>query len=231
MGGAPAPVKPALTRRSAPWQCPAVSELFVYGLIALLVILDPPGTAAIFLAITPRDTGPQRRRRAVKATLIAAIVLVGFAVGGEVLLRAMGIGLPAFQVAGGILLFLLAADMVMLRQSGLRTTEREQAEAEAAVHDISVFPLAIPLIAGPGAMTTVVLLRGRAGDDSAALLAVLAALALALAATLAAMFAAVPLVRLLGRTGSDVVSRVFGVVLAALAAQIALDGVRGFLAA
>ncbi|MFQ3621978.1 MAG: MarC family protein [Acetobacteraceae bacterium] len=208
-----------------------MSELFVYGLIALLVILDPPGTAAIFLAITPRDTGPQRRRRAVKATLIAAIVLVGFAVGGEVLLRAMGIGLPAFQVAGGILLFLLAADMVMLRQSGLRTTEREQAEAEAAVHDISVFPLAIPLIAGPGAMTTVVLLRGRAGDDSAALLAVLAALALALAATLAAMFAAVPLVRLLGRTGSDVVSRVFGVVLAALAAQIALDGVRGFLAA
>ncbi len=208
-----------------------MSELFVYGLIALLVILDPPGTAAIFLAITPRDTPAERRRRAVKATLIAAIVLVGFAVGGEFLLRAMGIGLPAFQVAGGILLFLLAADMVMLRQSGLRTTEREQAEAEAALHDISVFPLAIPLIAGPGAMTTVVLLRGRAGDDAAALLAVLAALALALSVTLTAMLAAVPLGRLLRRTGSDVVSRVFGVVLAALAVQIALDGLRGFLAA
>ncbi|WP_114376720.1 MarC family protein [Elioraea thermophila] len=206
-------------------------ELFLYAFVALLVILDPPGTAAIFLAMTPRDTAEERRAQAMKACLIAGVVLVFFAIGGEFLLRALGIGLPAFQVAGGVLLFLLAADMVMVRHSGLRTTEREQAEAEAADHDISVFPLAIPLIAGPGAMTTMVLLRGRAGDDPVLLAIVFAALVLALLATLAAMLAAVPLMRLLGRTGADVISRVLGVVLAALAAQIALDGLRAFLLA
>ncbi|MCS6854645.1 MAG: MarC family protein [Elioraea sp.] len=206
-------------------------DLFLYAFVALLVILDPPGTAAIFLAITPRDTAEERRAQAIKASGIAGVVLVFFGVGGEFLLRALGIGLPAFQVAGGVLLFLLAADMVMVRHSGLRTTERERAEAEAADHDISVFPLAIPLLAGPGAMTTMVLLRGRAGDDALMLAAVFSALVLALAATLAAMLAAVPLMRLLGRTGADVISRVLGVVLAALAAQIALDGVRAFLLA
>ncbi|TQF82223.1 MarC family protein [Elioraea sp. Yellowstone] len=205
-------------------------DLFLYAFVAFLVILDPPGTAAIFLGITPHDTPAERRAQALKATAIAGGVLVAFAVAGEFLLRALGIGLPAFQVAGGLLLFLLAADMVMVRQSGLRATEREQAEAQASDHDISVFPLAIPLIAGPGAMTTVVLLRGRVGDDPEALGAVVAALALALAVTLAAMLAASPLMRLLGRTGADVLSRVLGVVLAALAAQIVLDGVRAFFA-
>lgn len=204
-------------------------DLFLYAFVALLVIFDPPGTAAIFLGITPHDTPAERHAQALKASAIAGVVLVVFAVAGEFLLRAMGIGLPAFQVAGGILLFLLAADMVMVRHSGLRATEREQAEAEASDNDISVFPLAIPLIAGPGAMTSVVLLRGRAGDDPAALAAVLTALAAALAITLAAMLAASPLMRLLGRTGADVIGRVLGVVLAALAAQIALDGVRSFL--
>ncbi|WP_337875470.1 MarC family protein [Elioraea sp.] len=206
-------------------------DLFLYAFVAFLVILDPPGTAAIFLGITPHDTPVERRTQALKATAIAGGVLVAFAVAGEFLLRALGISLPAFQVAGGLLLFLLAADMVMVRQSGLRATEREQAEAQASDHDISVFPLAIPLIAGPGAMTTVVLLRGRVGDDPEALGVVVAALALALAVTLAAMLAASPLMRLLGRTGADVLSRVLGVVLAALAAQIVLDGVRGFFAA
>jgi multiple antibiotic resistance protein len=207
-----------------------VLELFIHAFVAFVVILDPSGTAAIFLGITPRDTPARRRAQALKATWIAALVLVVFGVAGEFLLRAMGIGLPAFQVAGGILLFLLAADMVMARHSGLRATARERAEAEASDHDISVFPLAIPLIAGPGAMTTVVLLRGRAGDDTEALAAVFGALALALAVTLAAMLAALPLMRVLGQTGADVLSRVLGVVLAAFAAQIALDGVRGFFA-
>ena len=203
-------------------------ELFIHAFVAFVVILDPSGTAAIFLGITPRDTPARRRAQALKATWIAALVLVVFGIAGEFLLRAMGIGLPAFQVAGGILLFLLAADMVMARHSGLRATARER--AEASDHDISVFPLAIPLIAGPGAMTTVVLLRGRAGDHPEALAAVFGALALALAVTLAAMLAASPLMRVLGQTGADVLSRVLGVVLAAFAAQIALDGVRGFFA-
>ena len=206
-------------------------ETFLYALVALLVIFDPPGTAAIFIAITPRDTDTDRREQAVKAVAISFVVLAGFALGGEWLMRAMGVTLPAFQVAGGILLFLLATDMVMVRDSGLRrTTQRETAEAEAQESDITVFPLAIPLIAGPGAMTTMVLLRGRAGDEPGQLAAVGAALAMALLVTLASLLAAKHLVKLLGETGTNVIGRVLGVVVAALAAQIALDGVRAILA-
>jgi multiple antibiotic resistance protein len=206
-------------------------ESFLYALVALLVIFDPPGTAAIFIAITPRDTDTERRTQAVRAVAISFGVLAGFAVGGEWLMRAMGVTLPAFQVAGGILLFLLATDMVMVRDSGLRrTTERETAEAEAQESDITVFPLAIPLIAGPGAMTTMVLLRGRAGDDAGQLAALAAALAVALVVTLISLLAAKQLVRLLGETGTNVIGRVLGVVVAALAAQITLDGVRAVLA-
>ncbi|WP_239451643.1 MarC family protein [Elioraea rosea] len=206
-------------------------DAFLYALVALLVIFDPPGTAAIFIAITPRDTDTERRDQAVRAAAISFGVLAGFAIAGEWLMRAMGVTLPAFQVAGGILLFLLATDMVMVRDSGLRrTTERETREAEAQESDITVFPLAIPLIAGPGAMTTMVLLRGRAGDDPALLAALAAALAVALGITLASLLAAKTLVRLLGETGTNVIGRVLGVVVAALAAQITLDGVRAILA-
>jgi multiple antibiotic resistance protein len=206
-------------------------DAFLYALVALLVIFDPPGTAAIFIAITPRDTDAERRDQAVRAVAISFGVLAGFAVGGEWLLRAMGVTLPAFQVAGGILLFLLATDMVMVRDSGLRrTTERETAEAEAQESDITVFPLAIPLIAGPGAMTTMVLLRGRAGEDLGQLAALAGALAVALLVTLLSLLAAKRLVRVLGETGTNVIGRVLGVVVAALAAQITLDGVRAILA-
>lgn len=205
-------------------------ETFLYAFVALLVIFDPPGTAAIFIAITPRDTDRERRDQAVRAVGISFAVLTGFALGGEWLMRAMGVTLPAFQVAGGILLFLLATDMVMVRDSGLRrTTERETAEAERET-DIAVFPLAIPLIAGPGAMTTMVLLRGRAGDDPWLLAALGAALAVALIVTLVSLLAAKRLMRLLGETGTNVIGRVLGLVVAALAAQITLDGVRAILA-
>jgi len=205
-------------------------ETFLYAFVALLVIFDPPGTAAIFLAITPRDRDTERRDQALKAVGISFVVLAGFALGGEWLMRAMGVTLPAFQVAGGILLFLLATDMVMVRDSGLRrTTERETAEAERET-DIAVFPLAIPLIAGPGAMTTMVLLRGRAGDDPWLLAALGAALAVALLVTLVSLLAAKRLMRLLGETGTNVIGRVLGLVVAALAAQITLDGVRAILA-
>lgn len=207
-------------------------DAFLYALVALLVIFDPPGTAAIFLAITPRDSDAERRDQAVKAVGISFGVLAGFALGGEWLLRAMGVTLPAFQVAGGILLFLLATDMVMVRDSGLRrTTERETAEAKRQASDVTVFPLAIPLIAGPGAMTTMVLLRGRAGEDLLGLAALGAAPAVALAVTLASLLAAKRLMRLLGETGTNVIGRVLGVVVAALAAQITLDGVKAILAA
>jgi multiple antibiotic resistance protein len=193
--------------------------------VALLVILDPVGTAAIFAAMTPQDTPAERREQALRACGIALAVLLVFAVGGGWLLRQMGIGLPAMKVAGGLLLFLLAVDMVM-GQTFLRATPAEQEAAAATREDISVFPLAIPLIAGPGAMTQMVLLREQAGGDAARVLVSVLALAAALAVTLACLLAAPRIVRALGRTGGHVVGRVLGVVLAALAAQIALEGVR-----
>lgn len=197
---------------------------FLYALVALLVIFDPAGTAVLFAAITPRDAGRDKARQAKRACCIAFVVLSVFGVGGERLLHALGIGLPAMRVAGGILLFLTAADMVTARGE-LRATRAEQ-QAASRTEDISVFPLAIPLIAGPGAMTTMVLLQSAGQGGALAIAAIEAALVAALAVTLGALLAAGWISRLLGRTGSHVIGRVLGVLLAALAAQIALDGIR-----
>ena len=205
-------------------------ESAAYALVALLVIFDPPGTAVIFAGMTPGDTPAERREQAVRACWIAFLVLLAFALAGGWLLRAMGIGLPAMKVAGGLLLFLLAADMVMGRTM-LRATPEEQEAAAETAEDISVFPLAIPLLAGPGAMTTMVLLHEQAGGSPAVVALQVGALAAALLVTLGAMLSAGAVGRLLGRTGGHVIGRVLGVVLAALAAQIALDGVRETLAA
>jgi len=203
-------------------------DLALTAFVALLVIFDPPGTAALFVAITPRDTAAERRQQAIRATLVAFGVLVGFAIGGGWLMAQLGISQPALRIAGGMLLFLLAADMVMVRESGLRaTTAREREEAEETENDISVFPLAIPLIAGPGAMTTMVVMQARAGWDPWLGLALFLALAAALLLTLVALLFAGSLAKLLGQIGANVVSRVLGVVLAALAAQMVLDGIAG----
>lgn len=203
-------------------------ETFLYALVALLVIFDPAGTAALFAAITPQDTQAERGEQARRACLIAFVVLAVFGLAGEGLLRTLGIGLPAMQVAGGILLFLTAADMVTARNA-LRATPQEQEAATRTNEDISVFPLAIPLLAGPGAMTTMVLLRSSAAGDWRRVAAVEAALAVALGLTLLALLLAGQVKRLLGETGSHVIGRVLGVLLAALAAQIVMDGVRAVL--
>ena len=208
---------------SASWRAVApMLETFGFTLVALLVIVDPVGTAVIFASMTADTPAAERRRQAIRATVIAGIVLVAFSVLGGLLLRALGIGLPAMKVAGGLLLFLLAADMVM-GQTFLRATPEEQ-QAGAEQHDISVFPLAIPLLAGPGGMTSMVLMReqARGWDYAAVLLALVAVLAL----TLVCLLGAATVSRLLGKTGGHVIGRVLGVLLAALAAQIALDGLR-----
>ncbi|WP_237212964.1 MarC family protein [Falsiroseomonas oryziterrae] len=199
-------------------------ESFGFALVALLVIVDPVGTAVIFAAMTTTNTEAEKRRQAIRATVIAALVLLVFAVLGGWLLRALGIGLPAMKVAGGLLLFLLAADMVM-GQTFLRATPEEQ-RAGAEEHDVSVFPLAIPLLAGPGGMTSMVLMTQEAQGDTARLVGVFAALVLVLILTLVCLLAAGRVARLLGKTGGHVIGRVLGVLLAGLAAQIALEGVR-----
>ncbi len=161
---------------------------------------------------------------AVKGTVLAAAILVIFVFVGKPLLRVLGIGLPAFQIAGGALLFLLAIDMVFARQSGLRsTTEREQQEAEHR-KDISVFPLAIPLIAGPGAITTVLLMSGSSGQTLMGSIARLLVLLAVLLLALGSLLLTARIMRFMGETGANTFTRTSGVILAALAVQFIIDG-------
>ena len=198
----------------------AIFETF----IILFVVVDPIGLAPMFAALTHGDSEAYKRRMALKGTALAALVLFVFMLAGSGLLKALGISLPAFRIAGGILLFLLAIDMVFARHSGLRsTTASEQQEAEQK-KDIAVFPLAIPLIAGPGAITTLLLMTGP-GQDSIARLALVSAVLLGvLLLTLMSLLFAGRLMAWLGETGANVVTRVLGIVLAALAMQFVLDG-------
>jgi MarC family membrane protein len=198
--------------------------------VTFLVIIDPVGTLPLFVALTHRRPQKQRRRIAMRSIAIAAITLVVVALAGSVVLRTLGIGLPAFRIAGGLLLLLLSVDMVLARQSGLRsTTEAETEEVEDST-DVAIFPLAVPLLAGPGAMTSIILLVGRTDGDLALQTVVIAMALLVLALCLIAFLFAVPLMDRLGVRGINVVGRVFGVVLAALAVQYILDGLTDVLA-
>jgi multiple antibiotic resistance protein len=198
---------------------------FFYALVSLLVIVDPPGTAAVFAAMTPNDTAAERASQARRACIIAFVVLAVFGLAGESLLSSLGIGLPAMRVAGGILLFVTAADMVR-GSHAQRSTDEEREAAIRTDDDIAVFPLAIPLIAGPGAMTSMVVLHSHAGGDWWRIAAIEAAVAAVIILQFVLLLAARWMARLLGDTGSSVVGRVLGVLLAALAVQIALDGLK-----
>ncbi len=199
-------------------------DLFLDTLIIMFVVIDPLGIAPVFAALTHGDSLADKRRTAIRGTLIAGGILLVFVLAGDALLRVLGIGMPAFQISGGVLLFLLAVDMVFARHSGLRsTTEREQNEAKTK-KDISVFPLAIPLIAGPGALTTVLLKVGEQGDDLRVIGTMLLVLFIVLLTTLISLFFSARIMNIIGETGANVVSRVFGVILAALAIQYVLDG-------
>jgi len=193
--------------------------------VTLLVTVDPVGTAVMFLGLTSHASPQQRDRMAWRGTLLATAIILGFAIAGQWLLSVLGISLAAFRIAGGLLLFLLATDMVLALHSGIRTaTEPEQEEA-ARRRDVAVFPLAIPLLAGPGALTSIMLLMGDA-TGLGAQIRVLASLIIVMTLALIALLAAVQVGRLLGVTGANVVTRVLGVVLAALATQFVIDGVR-----
>ncbi len=198
-------------------------ETLFNNLVVLLIVVDPLGVSAMFAALTHGAGRPYQRRMAIRGTALAGAILVAFFLVGEWLLEALGVGLPAFRVAGGILLFLLAIDMVMARQTGLRSTT--DAETDVALHkqDVSVFPLAFPLLAGPGAMTTTLLMTPDATSPmmTAGLLAVLA---LVMGVTLLCLLQAPLIARLLGETGVNVINRLLGLILAALAVQYVMDG-------
>jgi multiple antibiotic resistance protein len=199
--------------------------------IVLSVVIDPIGVTPVFGALTRGGGEAYRRRMAVKGTVLAALILLIFALMGDWLLTTLGIGLPAFKIAGGLLLFLIAIDMVFARHSGGRSTTGAEEQEARAKEDISVFPLAFPLIAGPGALTTILLMVGEAHGRALDFLAMVAVLLLVLAATLLCLLGAGRLMKLLGETGANVVDRLFGVILAALAVQFVIDGIKaGFFA-
>ncbi len=205
-----------------------MSHQIVDSFITFLIVLDPIGVAVIFAGLMRGAPDTLRRRMAWRSTIIAGALLLGFAAGGAFLFDALGISIPAFRIAGGILLFLLSTDMVFARPSGIRNPTRPEQEEAAHSEDISVFPLAFPLLAGPGALTSVVLLIGRA-ETPLAVAAVIGSLIAVLALTVAALLSATRLMRALGVTGANVVGRVMGIILAALAAQYVLDGIEGVL--
>lgn len=198
---------------------------FVGQFVLLFTVIDPIGVAAAFFALTTRADMASRRSMAIRGVALSAGILTAFSLGGEALLRAMGIGIPAFRIAGGLLLLLLSVDMILAFRSGIRsTTKDEELEAEGK-EDISVFPLAFPLIAGPGALTTV-LLMASSEHGMLALVSGFGALALVLAMTLVSLVFAPRILSILGETGINVVTRLLGVILTALAVQYILDGLR-----
>jgi len=201
-----------------------VTEFVFNSFVTLLVIVDPLGLAPIFAALTRGYPGKRKREAAIRGTALGAVILFVFALVGDALLGALGIGLPAFRTAGGILLFLLALDMIFARPTGLRSRTVREQEEESFEQDISVFPLAIPLLAGPGAITTVLLYTGGASLTQVAVL--MAVLSAVLLLTLVSLLLAPLIMRLFGETGANVLSRVLGVLLAALAVQFVIDGIQ-----
>jgi multiple antibiotic resistance protein len=206
-----------------------VTELLVSAFVTFFVVIDPPGCAPIFASLTDGTSTAHQRKMAYKSVAVATGVLLFFAALGEPLLSALGISLDAFRIAGGIMLFLIAIDMVFEKRTE-RRENRAQAVAKGAdggleAEDISVFPMGIPMIAGPGTIASVMLLTARS-DGWDETFVVLGALAVVLLMTLAALLAAGPIMRKLGRNLEAMITRLLGVILAALAAQFVIDGIR-----
>ena len=203
-------------------------DLFLSAFVTLFVVIDPPGCAPIYAGLTHDATRAQARSMAVRASLIAGLILLIFALFGEALLGALHIELDAFRIAGGIMLFLIALDMVFEKRTQRREERAEKVRATPEVEDVSVFPMAMPMIAGPGSIATIMLLMARS-EGTAQTLVVLGALAAVLLLTLLALVAAGPLMKLLGNRVEAVITRLLGVLLAALAAQYVIDGLKAVL--
>lgn len=203
-------------------------ELFISAFVTLFVVIDPPGCAPIFASLTSGADAGHRRRMAYRSVLIASGILFLFAVFGEAFLGALGISLDAFRIAGGIMLFLIALEMVFEKRTQRREHRAQEVSQDPEHEDISVFPMAIPMIAGPGSIASAMLLMSRSQGLQQSLI-VIAAMALILLLTLLALLLAAPIMRLVGPKVEAMVTRLLGVILAALAAQFVIDGVRASL--
>lgn len=207
-----------------------MTELFVSAFVTFFVVIDPPGCAPIFASLTQGAAAAQRRAMAIRSVAIASAILLFFGLLGEDLLRALGISLDAFRIAGGIMLFLIALEMVFEKRQERRSNRAQEVNEDPAIEDVSVFPMGIPMIAGPGSIASIMLLMAR-GEGLAGSLTVLAALAAILLLTLLALLLAGPLMRLMGHRMEAMITRLLGVILAALAVQFVIDGVAGSLTA
>ncbi len=194
--------------------------------VLLFVVVEPITLVPVFAGLTEGASDAYRRRMSLKAVAVSGVVLVLFALGGAWFIRMMGISIDAFRIAGGVMLFLIALEMVFARESGTKTTEQEKTEVQQR-KDISVFPLAFPFIAGPGALATVLLTFGTLKPEPLLMAGLLGVIALVLVITLALMLLTPVVNRAMGITGAHVVSRLAGVVLAALAVQFMIDGLKG----
>ncbi len=199
-------------------------ELYVSSLITFFVVIDPPGCAPIFAGLTAGAGAAHRRAMAVRAVGVAASILLVFALFGEDLLEGLGISLASFRIAGGIMLFLIALEMVFEKRTERREDRAAKVQAEH-VEDVSIFPMAMPMIAGPGSIASVMLLGAR-HPGLMPHLVVLGAMLTILALTLLALLAAGPLMRLLGARIEAVITRLLGVLLGALAVQFVMDGLQ-----
>jgi multiple antibiotic resistance protein len=207
-----------------------VTELFVSAFVTFFVVIDPPGCAPIFASLTQGASAAHRRAMAIRSVLIASAILLFFALLGEQLLQKLGISLHAFKIAGGIMLFLIALEMVFERRQERRSNRAEEVKRDGEVEDISVFPMGIPMIAGPGSIASVMLLMAR-HEGIEATAAILGALAANLVLVLLALIAAGPIMRLVGPKIEGMVTRLLGVILGALAVQFVLDGIEATLIA
>lgn len=201
-------------------------SLFAASFVTFFVLIDAIGVAPIFASLTAQGSAKYRRKMAVKATFVAAIIIYGFAFGGAWLLDSMHITIHAFRAAGGILLFIIALDMVFEKRTERRENRAENVLADDDIDDVSVFPIGIPMIAGPGTIATAMLYMSNAASLSERSI-VLAALGLNLVLCLAIFIAAGPIVRLLGDSIVAALTRILGVILAALSVQLLIDGIKG----
>ncbi|MGY6551113.1 MAG: MarC family protein [Erythrobacter sp.] len=204
-----------------------MSELFLSAFVTLFVVIDPPGCAPIYAGLTKGASAAQARSMALRASVIATIILLVFALFGQQLLGALHIQLDSFRIAGGLMLFFIAFDMVFEKRTQRREERAEKIAATPEVEDVSVFPMAMPMLAGPGAIAAVMLLMNEAGGEPAKMAEVLGAMLLVMLITAAALVAAGPLIRVLGDKVEAVITRLLGVLLAALAAQYVIDGLKG----
>jgi multiple antibiotic resistance protein len=202
-----------------------VIELFGSALVTFLVIIDPPGCAPIFASLTHGATPAHRRAMAIRSSLIAWLILMFFAILGKPLLHALGISLASFRIAGGILLFYIAVEMVFEKRTERRESRAHSIEGTPDADDVSVFPMAMPMIAGPGSIASAMLWVSRA-ETLVHVAIVLAAITVVMLMTMATLLAAGPLMRLIGDKIESAITRILGVILAALAAQFVIDGLK-----